>query len=193
MNFPRVLFYGMLAELLIVTVVLPDEGVTVTALQTITRFSGRLSLAIFSVIFLFHNKPGDLPVYLFKKPYHLLAWLHGVHLLELLAFIYLAEITLNPIRISGGFLAYIFIFLMPLIVQYHQTGKISSRTFRVTELVFLYYTWFIFFMTYLPRVQGKIQNAGGSYASHVILLGWVSTMLGIKITGLITRRPAIKR
>ena len=57
-------------------------------------------------------------------------------------------------------------------------------------LIYLYYVWLIFFMTYLSRVQGTFPKAGGSYAEHTMLLGWVALMLGIKISDLIFKKSA---
>jgi hypothetical protein len=61
------------------------------------------------------------------------------------------------------------------------------------EIVFQYYVWLIFFLTYLPRVQGTLPSAGGSYWEHVALLGWVSLLLGMKITSLLRIKPSASR
>jgi hypothetical protein len=71
-----------------------------------------------------------------------------------------------------------------------QSGKITRKKFFTFEAIFLYYIWLVFFLTYLPRVQGKLPSAGGSYAEHVALLGWVSTMLGIKLTSMLQFQKA---
>jgi hypothetical protein len=161
------------------------DGFSIAALQTTTRFSGRLSLFLFSLIFLMHSKPITLHNWLSEKFYLLFAIVHGIHLFELLAYVYLADVKLIPIRLAGGFLAYSFIFLMPLLSSYAQSGRITQKRFFAFEAIFLYYIWLIFFLTYLPRVQGKLPSAGGSYTEHVALLGWVSTMLGIKLTSML--------
>ena len=88
-------------------------------------------------------------------------------------------------RIAGGFLAYLFIFAMPLFQAYKMRGVISNRTYSILETIFVYYVWLVFFLTYLPRVQGKLPQAGGSFAEHVALLGWVSTLLGMKLSAMI--------
>lgn len=61
----------------------------------------------------------------------------------------------------------------------------AKSTFSILETIFVYYVWLIFFLTYLPRVQGKMPQAGGSFTEHVALLGWISTLLGMKLAGLI--------
>ena len=172
-------------EICIIGLGFMSEGYSLIALQTITRFSGRLSLFLFSAIFLLYNKPHTITVWLSDQFYLLFAIVHGIHLIELLSFVYLSGIKLVPYRIAGGFLAYLFIFAMPLIQSYKMRGALSGRTYSTLETIFVYYVWLVFFLTYLPRVQGKLPQAGGSFAEHVALLGWVSTLLGMKLSALI--------
>lgn len=185
MNSRRIITLFVLLEGLIIVVAVVANGFSLTALQTVTRFSGRLSLLLFSVIFLFHHKPETLHGWLSDKFYLLFAVVHGIHLIELLAYIYLSQAQLIPIRLAGGFLAYALIFAMPILSHWTNTGRVSAGQFYMVQTFFMYYTWLIFFLTYLPRVQGKLPNAGGNYAEHVALLGWVSTMLGIKLASMI--------
>lgn len=176
------LFIGL--EVLIIVSALLFDGYSLNALQTITRFSGRLSLFLFSAIFLFYNRP-SITEWLSDKFYLLFAVVHGIHLVELLLFVSLSGSRLIPIRVAGGFLAYAYIFSMPLLQSLREKGKLEVKTFFTLEVVFVYYVWLIFFLTYLPRVQGKLPLAGGSFGEHVALLGWTSTMLGMKLAGLI--------
>jgi hypothetical protein len=190
MNPRRIIGLFILLELIIIVVSILMEGFTILALQTTSRFSGRLSLFLFSVIFLLHNKPATLHAWLSPEFYLLFAIVHGIHLIELLCYTYLADVQLIPIRLAGGFLGYLFIFAMPLLSNYVRSGKIKVKTFFTFETIFLYYIWLLFFLAYLPRVQGKLPTAGGSYAEHVALLGWVSTMLGIKLTSMLQFQKA---
>ncbi len=185
MSSKRIIILFVAVELAIVLIVLVTEGYSLTALQTITRFSGRLSLFLFSAIFLLYNKPATIIPWLSSKFSLLFAIVHGIHLIELLLYVYLSGIQLIPYRIAGGFLAYAYIFAMPVFHSYQVTARISKRTYLILENVFVYYVWLIFFLTYLPRVQGKMPQAGGSFPEHVALLGWVSTLLGMKLSGLI--------
>ena len=190
MNPRRIIGLFILLELIIIAVSIIMDDFSIAALQTTTRFSGRLSLFLFSLIFLLHNKPVILHNWLSEKFYLLFAIVHGIHLIELLAYVYLADVRLIPMRLAGGFLAYVFIFIMPFLSSYARLGKITLKRFFAFEAIFLYFTWLVFFLTYLPRVQGKLPTAGGSYAEHVALLGWVSTMLGIKLTSMLQFQKA---
>jgi len=177
------LFVFLEASIICVAVVV--DGFTPLALQTITRFSGRLSLFLFSIIFLLQHKPSTLHYWLSEKFYLLFAIVHGIHLFELLSYVMVAHVTLVPIRLAGGFLAYVFIFAMPILAHAAASGKFPVSKFNPIQTMFLYYVWLIFFLAYLPRVQGKVANAGGNYTEHVALLGWVSTMLGIRLANMI--------
>ena len=190
MNPRRIIGLFVLLELIIIAASIIMEGFSIAALQTTSRFSGRLSLFLFSLIFLLHNKPAILHNWLSEKFYLLFAIVHGIHLVELLAYVTVAQVRLIPIRVAGGFAAYVFILLMPFLSRYARSGKITLKRFFTVEAIFLYFIWLVFFLTYLPRVQGKLPTAGGTYAEHVALLGWVSTMLGIKLTSMLQFQKA---
>jgi hypothetical protein len=185
MRFRRAILFAVLLEVSILLSALLIFGFTLAALQTATRYSGRFSLLIFSFIFLTQNKPEKLAPWLSNKPYFIFALIHGIHLIELLLFVYMAEIKLIPYRLLGGFVAYLFIFVMPFVSYYKEQGKISIQQFFIVETIFQYYLWLIFFITYLTRVLGKVTAVEYSYLEHVALLGWVAAMLGTKLISLI--------
>ncbi len=170
------------AEALIVAVPLVEFGFTLEALQSMTRFSGRLSLVLFSLMFLL--LPGNEDIFkrnITSKPFHLFAFAHGIHLAELLCFVYLAQVQLIPYRLAGGMLAYAFIFAMPVLHQRNAAGLMEEKRFKTATTLYLFYLWLIFFMTYLPRVQGRLQDVGGTYIEFVVLLAWVSLLMGLRI------------
>jgi hypothetical protein len=161
-------------------------GQSLETLQAVTRYSGRVSLFIFSIMFILlpQHEP-TLERILLTKPFLIFAVAHGIHLAELLTYVYLSGNELIPIRVAGGFLAYALVFAMPLIKQYTQTGKLTVGRYKIAQTIYLYYVWFIFFMSYLPRVQGKLPDVGGQYWEFVVLLAWVCMMLGMKLPALI--------
>jgi len=164
-----------------------NYGVNIEGLQATTRFSGRFSLFIFSIIFL-ANRPADIYPWLSKKPFHIFALAHGIHLMELLAFVYISGTPLILYRVAGGFLAYSLIFLLPILADRFEAGAFPEKKFNIAVIVFQYFVWGIFFLTYLPRVRGSLPNVGGSYIEHVVLLGWVSLMLGMKLPRVLFKR-----
>ncbi len=190
MTFRNAFLSTLIIEVTIAILAVINYGITLEALQAVTRFSGRASLAIFSLVFLFQNhKHINIKFILSEKYFLIFAIAHGIHLGELLSYVYISGINLVPYRVAGGFLAYSFIFAMPWLENLFQQSKLNARQFSITTLVYLYYVWLIFFMTYLSRVQGTFPNAGGSYSEHIVLLGWVALMLGIKLSDLISKKP----
>jgi hypothetical protein len=183
MTLRKALFLVIVAEMLIIALAIWNYGVTLPGLQAATRFSGRFSLFLFSLIFLFiHHEHLNVRMFLSENFYAVFAVAHGIHLVELITYVSLSGNELIPIRVAGGALAYLFIFAMPYLYYLSQQNKLSTTRFAKAELVYTFYLWLIFFLTYLPRVQGKLPNVGGTYQEHVILLGWVGTLLGFKIS-----------
>ncbi|MBX2897856.1 MAG: hypothetical protein KF763_20610 [Cyclobacteriaceae bacterium] len=189
MNFKNALLSTLIIEVGIALLAVINYGTSLEALQAVTRFSGRVSLAIFSLIFLFHNhRHVKINAILSDKYFLVFAIAHAIHLAQLLSYILLSGNDLIPIRLAGGFVAYALIFLMPWFQYKVDTDRLSEKKFKTIKIIFLYYVWFIFFMTYLPRVRGELPHVGGSYKEFVILLAWVSTMMGIKITSMLKPR-----
>jgi hypothetical protein len=189
MKIKRLTLLVIIPELLIVILAINNYGFTIEGLQAVTRFSGRFSLLIFSVLFiLIPRQRNQVHQLFFNKPFLVFAVAHGIHLVELLTYVYLSANPLIPVRLAGGFLAYVLIFSLPILQQRYETGKLSEKKYLLAETIYLYYVWFIFFMSYLPRVQGKLPNVGGSYQEFVILLAWVCILLGMKLSTLLTSR-----
>src|SRR5687768_17498022 len=142
----KLIILFIIIEIVIVVLGFLTEGYSLAALQTITRFSGSLSLFLFSAIFLLNNKPYTITAWLSDRFYLLFAIVHGIHLAELLTFIYLADIELVPYRLAGGFMAYLFVFAMPFLQSFKMRGQISKRTYLILETIFIYYVWLVFFL-----------------------------------------------
>lgn len=193
MKFKDALLSTLIIEVGIALLAVINYGATLESLQAVTRFSGRASLLIFSLIFLFQNhKHLNVKSILSEKYFLIFAIAHGIHLVELLSFVYFSGNPLIPIRLAGGFLAYVLIFIMPYVQSLFDRNKISLKAFSSITLIYLYYVWFIFFMSYLPRVRGTLPNVGGSYSEFVVLLAWVSLLMGIKISSMITPMRKLK-
>jgi hypothetical protein len=176
-------------ELAVAALGINNFGWNVEGLQATTRFSGRLSLLIFSFIFLLY--PTDkrvLKFYFSEKFFLVFAVAHGIHLAELLSYVSLSGTALVPYRVAGGFLAYIFIFLMPFFQNRVDAGKTNVNTFRILGTVYLFYVWLIFFMTYVGRLRAELPNAGGTRQEYMTLISWVILMLGMKIVYLIINK-----
>ena len=182
MKLRTAVFLAIGAEAAVAALGVNNYGWSVEGLQATTRFSGRLSLFIFSFIFLLHPKEkSKLSFYLSDGYFLVFAIAHGIHLMELLMYVSLAGIPLVPYRVAGGFLAYSMIFLMPWFQLRFDNQKITATKFHALGLSYLFYVWLIFFMTYVSRVSGSFPNVGGTHSEHVTLMGWVCVMLVIKL------------
>jgi hypothetical protein len=170
-----VLFISL--EILIAIFSVLIEGFSLEALHVATRFSGRLSLLFFSLLLLSTNHQ-QINKWISRDPFLLFAILHGIHLIELAFFVRLSGNQLIPLRLAGGFLAYLLIFIMPVV---QRTMHNSTPFIQRFENFYLIYVWFIFFMSYLPRVLGKLPNVGGSYPEFVVLFIWVIALGVYKI------------
>jgi|SRR6185295_1880360 len=158
-------------------------------LRATTRFSGRLSLFIFSFIFLLYpNSKSTLSSILSENFYLVFAVAHGIHLIELLSYVSLSGTVLVPYRVAGGFFAYLLIFSMPVLYARRNAGKLAEQRFNLLGFVYIFYVWFVFFMTYVARLSGGFSKPGESQIEHRVLMGWLCVMLGIKIFGLFIKK-----
>lgn len=194
MNFRNALLTVLIAEVGVALLAVINYGATLEGLQAVTRFSGRLSLAIFSLIFLFReHRHLNVRTMLSDKFYLIFAIAHGIHLIELLSYVYFSGNKLIPLRLAGGFLAYAIIFFMPYAQWRYEQQRFPVKGYSTLAIIYLYYVWFVLFMTYLPRVRGTLSGVGGSYSEFVVLLAWVSLMLGIKISTLLAPKHRTQR
>ncbi len=179
----------VLAEIAMAALGINNYGWNVEGLQATTRFSGRLSLFIFSFIFLLYpNDKRALTFYFSEKFFLAFAIAHGIHLIELLSYVTLSGTPLVPYRVAGGFLAYVIIFLMPILQHRAEKGKLSTSRYQSLGMVYLFYVWLIFFMTYVGSLRAELPNAGGTRQEYLTLIGWVVIMLGIKIVSVFIQR-----
>lgn len=194
MKFKDALLSTLIVEVGVALLAVINYGANLETLQAVTRFSGRVSLGIFSLIFLFQNhRYLNVKNILSEKYFSIFAIAHGIHLIQLLSFVYLSGNELIPVRLAGGFLAYALIFIMPYAQHRFELTKITIKQFSTLTLIYLYYVWFIFFMSYLPRVRGELPNVGGSYSEFVVLLAWVSLMMGVKLQSILMSKIFFKK
>lgn len=194
MKFRDALLSTLIIEVGVALLAVINYGATLESLQAVTRFSGRASLAIFSLIFLFQNhRYLNVRSILSERYFSIFAIAHGIHLIQLLTYVYASGNELIPVRLAGGFLAYLLIFIMPFAQHLFEQNKISIKQFSTLTLIYLYYVWFVFFMSYLPRVRGTLPDVGGSYAEFVVLLAWVSLMMGVKLQSILINKIQFKK
>lgn len=177
-------------ELLLIVVSIWLHGISTESLQFITRYSGRLSLLIFAILFLGLRQNEQILQSILSPDYFLVfAVAHGIHLLELLSYVYLAGVELVPYRVVGGFIAYSLVFAMPWLQSRNRTGNMSTKNFVRISWVYGYYVWLIFFMTYLSRLRGQFQHASPE-VEHWVGMTLVVILFIWKAASLFTRKQA---
>jgi hypothetical protein len=88
MKFKDALLSVLIIEVGVAILAVINYGATLETLQAVTRFSGRVSLGIFSLIFLFQtHRFVKLKNILSEKYFLIFAIAHGIHLLQLLTYV----------------------------------------------------------------------------------------------------------
>lgn len=160
-----VLIFAVVANLLFIVYAFSTyEGIETW--QAATRFTARVSLTIFAVFFvswtLDKNPPRDL--------YWLLALAisHLIHLYYLLTYNGMKGGVEWNIRLIGGITAYTFIVTIPL---FGFAQWLKATTFERYKTVGIYVIWFVMMGTYVPRILGNKNNAGGSMIEFYLGFG----------------------
>lgn len=126
------------------------------AVRLMARYSGRFSFVLYLISFYWftqefiHNRP----LINTKKWTLIFAVMHIIHFGFLAGSIYLNQLPIVPLNVSGGFLAYMLIVVYPFLI-----AKIS--TLRV-HLLYYFYVGFIMGMTFLSRIRGEFEGASPS-------------------------------
>jgi hypothetical protein len=160
-------------------------GATVEGAQGAARWSARVSFVLFALAFtgpagnaLFPG-PGSRRIAEQEWPLTLaFVGSHLVHLVALAVYVSLTGHELDPVRLAGGALGYALLLLV---------------LFRpATRAWAFYYLWFIFFMTYLPRVRGALPGAGGAPWTFPLFLSLVLLILAVRVGAAVRRAPLLK-
>ena len=150
------------------------------------RYSGRLSLVIYLICF-YHFTFSYIKKKTEKKlkdSIIIFCFLHYIHFIFLALAVYLNDLPIIPIRLTGGFIAYLMILIYPFIIS-----KIKKIIYH---LVFFYYVGIVMAITILGRIRGTFEGAEPEFFHY---LGLGSVILGfIYFTSVIIRskKPIIK-
>jgi hypothetical protein len=95
------------------------------------------------------------------------AIVHVIHWMFLAVAIALSGFDIIPIRVLGGALAYAMIIVMPLV---YEKRLFANKPLPFLENGYIIYVWFIFFMTYWPRIFGNAPKATGNLSSYIVFM-----------------------
>ena len=151
-------FFGL--ELLIACASFGFYGFELAALQSVLRWSGRLSLLLFAWGMLSWSRKRWNPQWLV-----LFAFVHGIHGFEVVTYLVIGPMEFVWHRLIGGIAGYVLVLVVPCLraVQRFRHGLENGTSWWLT--LFFYYLWLIFFMTYLARIRGKLTGITGDLLS----------------------------
>ena len=116
-------------------------------------YSGRLSLIIYLYCFYkFYRaflKSDNLKRV--KDLVFIFGVLHVIHFGFLALSVYLNNLPIIPVKITGGALAYLMIIIYPFIIE-----KIKKHIYH---LIYFYYVGIVMLMTYVARIKGDFEGA----------------------------------
>ena len=130
------------------------------------RFSGRLSLLMYLFCFYYFAngyQQNNKPLQGTRKLVIIFCILHFIHLLFLAFNIYLNNIPLVPVKLAGGFLAYLMVLIYPFIIE-----KVGQK--RAVHLFYFYYVGLVMALTYVARIKGDFEGAVPSVYHYIGLM-----------------------
>lgn len=170
-------------------------GTGIDALQAFTRYSGRMGLAWFAVVFLvtpWHVfAPGELSRTALHARRQLglaFGWHHLAHLAILLTYLHESGHELNLARAAGGMLGYAFLIAMMATSTDAAVRRLGPANWRRLHRTGLWLLWIIFLLTYVPRLQGKAASAGGNMTAYVASTSVIVAIAAARFAAFVARR-----
>jgi methionine sulfoxide reductase heme-binding subunit len=173
-------------------------GQSIEAAQAFTRFTARISLLIFAVVFsasalhkIFRNQyTAEL---LRNRRYFGIsfAYSHTVHLLAIIIFLRLSGDEAPMLSVVFGGFAYLLTYAMAFTSNDWSVKKLGAKSWKALHKTGTFYIWFIFFITYLRRLLPAKSGdpiPGGSKAEFVIAFLVVLAILSLRIIAAVASR-----
>lgn len=173
-------------------------GQTVEASQAMVRFTARISLFIFVLIFsasslhkLFRS---EFTAALLKNRRQFglsFAYSHTVHLFTIIFFFKLSGNQAPMLTLIFGGLAYLLMYAMAFTSNDWSVRKLGAKNWKLLHKIGVFYLWFIFFITYLRRVLPSPADApkpGGTKTEFVIGFIIIFALLGLRIAATISAK-----
>ena len=152
-SYRQLLFAGIFLETIIFFIFFYSEQDLGDVFRYSARYSGRLSLIIYLYCFYkFYRaflKSDNLKRV--KDLVFIFGVLHVIHFGFLALSVYLNNLPIIPVKITGGALAYLMIIIYPFIIE-----KIKKHIYH---LIYFYYVGIVMLMTYVARIKGDFEGA----------------------------------
>ena len=111
---------------------------------------------------------------------------HAIHLLGIIALAHLVpDFTIGPPALIGGGLAYVFLAAMTATSFDRTAAWLGSRRWHLLHKSGMYWCWFIFFISYVPRAL-----TASNPADSALYAPFVATLLGALVVRAAARSPA---
>ena len=152
-SYRQLLFAGIFLETIIFFIFFYSKQDLGDVFRYSARYSGRLSLIIYLYCFYkfyraFLNSDNLKRV---KDLVFIFGVLHIIHFGFLALSVYLNNLPIIPVKITGGALAYLMIIIYPFIIE-----KIKKYIYH---LIYFYYVGIVMLMTYVARIKGDFEGA----------------------------------
>ncbi len=152
-SYRQLLFAGIFLETIIFFIFFYSKQDLGDVFRYSARYSGRLSLIIYLYCFYkfyraFLNSDNLKRV---KDLVFIFGVLHIIHFGFLALSVYLNNLPIIPVKITGGALAYLMIIIYPFIIE-----KIKKPIYH---LIYFYYVGIVMLMTYVARIKGDFEGA----------------------------------
>ena len=152
-SYRQLLFAGIFLETIIFFIFFYSKQDLGDVFRYSARYSGRLSLIIYLYCFYkFYRaflKSDNLKRV--KDLVFIFGVLHVIHFGFLALSVYLNNLPIIPVKITGGALAYSMIIIYPFIIE-----KIKKHIYH---LIYFYYVGIVMLMTYVARIKGDFEGA----------------------------------
>ena len=172
LTFKDYLSLGILAELIILIFFYQSSENLGDIFRMSARYSGRLSLIIYLICF-YHFTFSFIK----KKSIHKLnqsiiifCVLHYIHFIFLALSVYHNDLPIIPLKLSGGFVAYLMILLYPFLIK-----KIKKP---ILHFIYFYYVGVVMCITYLERVRGNFEGAEPELFHYIGLASVIISLVG---------------
>lgn len=187
--------FATLALLLEAAAALAGFGWNPDGLQAVTRYSGRVGLLWFALVFsispLHQWRPREWTRLALRRRRQLglaFGYHHLVHLALVLGYLQATGRPLDPSRAAGGVLGYVIVVAMMLTSSDAAVARLGTPNWRRLHRTGLWYLWVAFLLTYVPRLQGKVENAGGGTAEFVACFSLVLALALLRGAAFLSRR-----
>lgn len=164
------------------------HGTGIDGLQALARYSGRMGLVWFALVFCvtpWHRlAPSDTTRLALRRRRRLglaFGYHHFVHLGLLLTYLAASRVQFEPARAAGGMIGYLFLALLMLTSSDAAVARLGPRNWSRLHRTGIWYLWIAFLMTYVGRFRGEVDNPGGGPAEWAVSIGLVVAMAALRL------------